>query len=272
MPHDSADLTGREAATHWGRGRPCKNNQLIPSAAAPTGNVSIVTSGHPVEPSRRRAFTIAKSIVIERNVWIAAGATIIGGVTVGENSVAAAGSVVTNNVPPILLSEETRRESFVRLPTEGTTFLRLSKLRDFRPEIAVAAVLISAPKTKAARGPLRVRLRRTLSLANIFRCASESIVLGEMRRFLVQFSEPVRSGRAPSWAGVITTRPSLSFRYTNTGRWPRSTVLRAATAPGPAAALSPAGTEVPSPVCSSEWQSARVEALISWAAGSAQKP
>ena len=32
-------------------------------------------------------------------VWIAAGATIIGGVTVGENSVLAAGSVVTNGVP-----------------------------------------------------------------------------------------------------------------------------------------------------------------------------
>jgi acetyltransferase-like isoleucine patch superfamily enzyme len=63
-------------------------------------NVSIITSGHPVEPSRRRAFTIAKPIVIERNVWIAAGATIIGGVTVGENSVVAAGSVVTKNVSP----------------------------------------------------------------------------------------------------------------------------------------------------------------------------
>jgi acetyltransferase-like isoleucine patch superfamily enzyme len=63
-------------------------------------NVSLITSGHPVEPSRRRDFTIAKPIVIERNVWIAAGATIIGGVTVGENSVVAAGAVVTKNVPP----------------------------------------------------------------------------------------------------------------------------------------------------------------------------
>src|ERR1700730_5212445 len=63
-------------------------------------NVSIITAGHPVEPSRRRAFTIAKPLVIERNVCIAAGATIIGGVTVGENSVVAAGSVVTKNVPP----------------------------------------------------------------------------------------------------------------------------------------------------------------------------
>jgi acetyltransferase-like isoleucine patch superfamily enzyme len=63
-------------------------------------NVSLITSGHPVEPFQRPAFTIAKPIVIERNVWIAAGATIIGGVTVGENSVVAAGAVVTRDVPP----------------------------------------------------------------------------------------------------------------------------------------------------------------------------
>jgi acetyltransferase-like isoleucine patch superfamily enzyme len=43
---------------------------------------------------------IARPIVIERNVWIAAGAIIIGGVTVGENAVVAAGSVVTKDVPP----------------------------------------------------------------------------------------------------------------------------------------------------------------------------
>jgi acetyltransferase-like isoleucine patch superfamily enzyme len=66
-------------------------------------NVSLITSGHPLEPSRRRAFTVAKPIVIERNVWIAAGATIIGGVTVGENSVVAAGAVVTKSVPPNML-------------------------------------------------------------------------------------------------------------------------------------------------------------------------
>ena len=63
-------------------------------------NVSIITSGHPIEASQRRAFVMARPIVIERNVWVAAGATIIGGVTVGENSVVAAGSVVTKDVPP----------------------------------------------------------------------------------------------------------------------------------------------------------------------------
>ena len=63
-------------------------------------NVSIITTGHPLDPSQRRKVTIGKPVVIERNVWIAAGATIIGGVTVGENSVVAAGAVVTGDVPP----------------------------------------------------------------------------------------------------------------------------------------------------------------------------
>src|ERR1700757_1046206 len=62
-------------------------------------NVSIITAGHPLGPSQRRAATIGRPIVIEKNVWIAAGSIIIGGVTVGENSVVAAGSVVTKNVP-----------------------------------------------------------------------------------------------------------------------------------------------------------------------------
>jgi acetyltransferase-like isoleucine patch superfamily enzyme len=66
-------------------------------------NVNIITAGHPLDPSQRRAVTIGKPIVIERSVWIAAGATIIGGVTVGENSVVAAGSIVTKNVPPNIL-------------------------------------------------------------------------------------------------------------------------------------------------------------------------
>ena len=62
-------------------------------------NVNIITAGHPLDPLQRRTATIGKPIVIERNVWIAAGATIVGGVTVGENAVVAAGSVVTRDVP-----------------------------------------------------------------------------------------------------------------------------------------------------------------------------
>ena len=63
-------------------------------------NVSIITTSHALEPSKRHTTIIGKPIVIERNVWVATGAIIVGGVTVGENSVVAAGSVVTKNVPP----------------------------------------------------------------------------------------------------------------------------------------------------------------------------
>jgi acetyltransferase-like isoleucine patch superfamily enzyme len=63
-------------------------------------NVSIITSSHPLKASQRRSFVSAKPIVIEKNVWIAANVTIIGGVRVGENSVVAAGAVVTHDVPP----------------------------------------------------------------------------------------------------------------------------------------------------------------------------
>jgi acetyltransferase-like isoleucine patch superfamily enzyme len=63
-------------------------------------NVSLLGEGHPVAPSERRTCIIGRPITIQRNVWIGAGATIIGGVTVGENSVVGAGSVVTKDVPP----------------------------------------------------------------------------------------------------------------------------------------------------------------------------
>jgi acetyltransferase-like isoleucine patch superfamily enzyme len=63
-------------------------------------NVSLITSEHPVAPSKRRAYLLGKPITIETGVWIAAGATVIGGVTIGENAVVAAGSVVTRDVPP----------------------------------------------------------------------------------------------------------------------------------------------------------------------------
>jgi acetyltransferase-like isoleucine patch superfamily enzyme len=66
-------------------------------------NVSLITAGHPLDPLQRRAVTIGKPIAIERNVWIATGATVIGGVSVGEKAVVAAGSVVSRDVPPYTL-------------------------------------------------------------------------------------------------------------------------------------------------------------------------
>jgi carbonic anhydrase/acetyltransferase-like protein (isoleucine patch superfamily) len=60
---------------------------------------------HPLAPSRRlrrESFAIedASPVIIGRNVWIGTSAIILSGVTIGDNSVVAAGSIVTKSVPP----------------------------------------------------------------------------------------------------------------------------------------------------------------------------
>jgi len=61
-------------------------------------NVSLITAGHPLQPSRRRQETIAKPIRIGTNVWIGTGAIVTGGVSIADNAVIAAGAVVTQSV------------------------------------------------------------------------------------------------------------------------------------------------------------------------------
>lgn len=60
--------------------------------------VNLITENHPLDPSNRRAL-ICKPILIKRNAWIGANATILPGVTIGENAVVAAGAVVSKDVP-----------------------------------------------------------------------------------------------------------------------------------------------------------------------------
>jgi acetyltransferase-like isoleucine patch superfamily enzyme len=60
--------------------------------------VNLVTESHPLDPNDRRAL-ITKPITIKQRAWIGAGATILPGVTIGENAIVAAGAVVSKDVP-----------------------------------------------------------------------------------------------------------------------------------------------------------------------------
>lgn len=57
----------------------------------------IITVNHCLEPARRKELEL-KEVIIEKNAWIGAGATILPGIRVGKNAVVAAGAVVTKNV------------------------------------------------------------------------------------------------------------------------------------------------------------------------------
>lgn len=60
--------------------------------------VNIITENHPLDPDKRKMLDL-KAVRIKRNAWIGAAATILPGVTIGENAVVAAGAVVNKDVP-----------------------------------------------------------------------------------------------------------------------------------------------------------------------------
>lgn len=60
--------------------------------------------GHPLDANKRRLGLPeedwqAKDIILENDVWVGTGATVLAGVSVGQGSIIAAGSVVTKSVP-----------------------------------------------------------------------------------------------------------------------------------------------------------------------------
>ena len=80
------------------------NNCLMMSAGGITiddnslvaANTQLISNNHDLE---EHMIITCKPVHLKRNCWIGAGATILPGVTVGENSVVGAGSVVTKDIP-----------------------------------------------------------------------------------------------------------------------------------------------------------------------------
>lgn len=63
-------------------------------------NVVIATAGHPIDPElRSRGLQYNMPVRIGRNCWLGAGVIVMPGVTIGDDTVIGAGSVVTKDIP-----------------------------------------------------------------------------------------------------------------------------------------------------------------------------
>lgn len=63
-------------------------------------NCGFYTAGHPTDPvERNKGLEYAKPITVGNNVWIGANVCVLPGVTIGDNCVIGAGSVVVRDIP-----------------------------------------------------------------------------------------------------------------------------------------------------------------------------
>ena len=63
-------------------------------------NVTIATAGHPILPElREQAYQYHMPVRIGKNCWLGAGVIVMPGVTIGDNTVIGAGSIVTKDIP-----------------------------------------------------------------------------------------------------------------------------------------------------------------------------
>ncbi len=63
-------------------------------------NVVVATAGHPILPKlRENAYQYNAPVRIGKNCWLGAGVIVLPGITIGDNTVVGAGSVVTKDLP-----------------------------------------------------------------------------------------------------------------------------------------------------------------------------
>ena len=63
-------------------------------------NCGFYTAGHPLNiEERNKGLEYAKPIIVSNNVWFGGNVVVMPGVTIGENSIIGAGSVVVKNIP-----------------------------------------------------------------------------------------------------------------------------------------------------------------------------
>lgn len=63
-------------------------------------NCTLTTANHPIDPTLRgKGYQYCKKIVIGNNVWLGSNVVVLPGVTIGDNTVIGAGSIVSRSIP-----------------------------------------------------------------------------------------------------------------------------------------------------------------------------
>ncbi|SDU79664.1 maltose O-acetyltransferase [Arcanobacterium phocae] len=89
-----------------------KNCQIAP-------RVQLLTAWHPLEPTlRSEGWEGGSPIVVGNNVWLGAGVMVLPGVSIGDNSVIGAGSVVTRDIPANTVAVGSPAHVVKELPTD----------------------------------------------------------------------------------------------------------------------------------------------------------
>lgn len=73
---------------------------------------------HRLEPERRQELPPSRPVVLGNNVWLGARVIVLPGVTIGDNTVVAAGSVVTRDLPPGVVAAGVPAKVLRALPSE----------------------------------------------------------------------------------------------------------------------------------------------------------
>ena len=93
------------------------------------------TAGHPVNPRLRELrYVYNLPICVGRNVWIGSGVQIMPGITIGDNSVVGAGSVVTKNIPSNVVAVGNPCRVLREIGTHDRKYFYKNFELDFDPE------------------------------------------------------------------------------------------------------------------------------------------
>ena len=108
---------GKNVFVNYGCGFMDRGGITIEDGALIGPNVSLITENHSEIPELRQ-HVYGRPIVIGRKAWLGAGATVLPGVTIGENAIVAAGAVVSKDVPDNAIAAGVPAQVIRKIKTE----------------------------------------------------------------------------------------------------------------------------------------------------------